>query len=125
MWDARYGSLLGLRRASAPDGIRLEPISNKEIVNVMDAVADQDGAVLLVTPRGLYRHHISDHRLERLPVPDGERITTAARDRSGRLWAAGNRLHVSADNARTWRVIDLPMVSPTVVKRIRSGRRLG
>ena len=44
----------------------------------------------------------------------------AARDGNGRLWAAGARLSVSPDGAgRTWKLVDLPMVSPTRTKRMR------
>jgi hypothetical protein len=46
-------------------------------------------------------------------------VLTVARDDTGRLWAAGDRLYVSADDGTTWKRVDLPMVSPTSVKRLR------
>jgi len=85
-----------------------------------DAVPDGSGHVLLAAVRGLFRWAPADNRFERLadPEPAG-RILTICRDSRGRLWAAGDRLHLSGDSGQQWETVDLPMLCRSDTKRIR------
>jgi hypothetical protein len=92
---------------------------------VLDATPDDGTGALIATPGGVFRYHTESDRVVRLPAIPGDSIVSIARDRDGRLWAAGDRLQVSRDDAKTWSAVDLPMMSRTRLKRVRfnpSGR---
>jgi hypothetical protein len=121
MWDTAGGSIRRLRRAGNQqgDGLTLDQVNPAQLAMVLDAVADGDG-VLVATPRGVFRYTPATARTERVRSPAGDVIRTVARDSSGRLWAAGDRVWRSPDGAgRSWQLVDLPMVSPTELKRMR------
>jgi hypothetical protein len=117
LWHVGPGDLLRLSR-QADDRWRLDVVGGPTMTNIFDAVADRDGTILVSAPQGLFRYHTRDGRIDSYPVPDRDRIMTAVRDRRGRIWAAGDRLYVSSD-APQWKVVDLPMMSRTWLKRLR------
>jgi hypothetical protein len=117
IWHVGIGDLLRLSHQT-DDRWRLDVIGRPTMANIFDAVADRDDAILTSTPRGLFRYHTGDGRIERYRLPARDRIVTAVRDRRGRIWAAGDRLYVSSDGRR-WNVVDLPMMSQTWLKRLR------
>ena len=123
IWDVWNGSLRWLTSPpNGQDSVRFERVTRRELTNVSDAIADGNDAALVATSRGVFRYVHSADRVEPVPSPARDHVFTIARDREGRLWAAGDRLYVSPDGAgRTWRLVDLPMLSPTRAKRIRVG----
>jgi hypothetical protein len=123
IWDVRHGAILRLRRSidqRGGDRATLDLVTLLELTNVLDAVADGDD-ILTATPRGIFRYTPHTARVERVPSPPGDLILTVTRDAAGRLWAAGDRAWTSPDGTgRSWQPVDLPMVSPTMMKRIRA-----
>lgn len=128
-WAPAEGVLIRLVSELKSGALRPEPVPGRELTNIMDAVPDRGANALLVTPRGLFRYSLANtldgprgmesRRAERIESPKGERIVTVARDGTGRLWAAGDRLYISSNEGKTWRVVDAPMMSRTEVKRLR------
>ncbi len=117
IWHVGSGDLLRLSQ-EADARWRLEVVGRPAMANILDAVPDRDDTILASTPRGLVRYHTRDGGIERYRLPDHDRIVTAARDRRGRIWVAGDRLYVST-GPRQWKVVDLPLMSRTLLKRLR------
>jgi hypothetical protein len=118
VWSVQEGLVLRLS-AAANGAWRLEPVKQPPLKHILDAVPAGDGSVLAVTPRDILRYDPKTDKVVRLRSPKGDRIVTVARDVNGRLWAAGDRLHVSSDDGRNWQVVKLPMLSATRLKRLR------
>lgn len=108
-----------LRLQARPDGTWFLEGVGRELTEVIDAVPDREDSLLGATPRGVFRYFTRTGRYEELRPPGRDTVLTIARDSTGRLWAAGDHLYVSPDEARTWHVVNVPMVSPTSVKRLR------
>jgi hypothetical protein len=103
----KQGRLLELTRR--PDGRwRLERMNRSAISSVWDAARDGDDAILVASPRGLFRYLPGSSVLTRLPSPPSDRIVSITRDTSGRLWAVGDHVHVSADEGRSWLAVEVP-----------------
>jgi hypothetical protein len=117
-WAPDVGRIAMLARQPG-DRWRLEEIHRSQFLHVLDATRDGANAALIATPSALFRYHVDSDRVERLPMIPRDSIVSIARDQEGRLWAAGDRLHVSRDNARRWTIVDLPMMSRTRLKRVR------
>jgi hypothetical protein len=118
VWVPEDASLMRLSR-QPDEKWELTRISHPQLTGVIDAVAETGDGILLVSSSGLFRYHVASNRVDPLPAPVTDHVVTLSRDNMGRLWAAGNRLHVSTDEAKTWHVVDLPMLSPTRLKRVR------
>lgn len=120
--DVGLGVLLRLDVVS-DSTYRLEPVVFPEETApgpMFDAVPDGSDHVLIAAVRGLFRWAPADGRFQRLVDPEPTaRILTLCRDSQGRLWAAGDRLHLSCDSGQHWETVDLPMLCRSQTKRIR------
>lgn len=117
-WAADLGTIVMLTRRPA-ERWRLEEIHQSRFSHVLDATPDDGAGAFIATPAGVFRYRIGSDRVVRLPAIPEDSIVSVARDSDGRLWAAGDRLHVSRDDAKTWSTVDLPMISRTRLKRVR------
>ena len=112
-----------LRLGAGPDGkLRVEPVAypGAKPGPIFDASVESPQRFLLAAVRGLFRLHAEDGRLEAIASPEPtDGVQSLCPDTQGRLWAAGDQLHLSSDGGQHWELVDLPMLSPSRVKRIR------
>ena len=113
LYHVGAGDLLQL--AAQPDGtFRLDSFAYSAVNpgGLFDAVADGPGQVLLAAVHGLFLLHTETGRLDAIASPElPAKIRSLCRDARGRLWAAGDKLHLSTDNGKNWELVDLPMLS--------------
>jgi hypothetical protein len=116
--STRTGELLELTRQ--PDSRwRLARVNQAAIASVWDATPDGDDALLVASPRGLFRYLPATRALTRISAPGTDGIVSITRDTLGRLWAVGNRVYTSTDEGRRWEVVDVPSDSSAAVALVR------
>jgi len=87
-------------------------------IDVLDAIPDGDGAILLATELGLFRFDPLTRKVTvSTQVPEGEPIHSLAWDGRGRLWLAGKDLrYVPGGQARAKLVEGLPLSDSSTMK---------
>jgi len=119
--DTELGDLLRLTKSEKGfDLRRLTTSRGSAPGGIFDATVDGESSLLLATPSGLLRFNTESGKRRVVPAPSKrEEFKSIVRDGAGRIWAAGDLLYVSSDEGAHWSAVQLPMLGPTYIKRVR------